>query len=201
MLSPPHTARSASAMRLYDGRAQRLYINAAERTRFIAAAHHQAPDKRAFALTLLYTGCRLSEARSLTPASLQLEARSIAIRSLKKRTVHQVREVPIPEELVTALRVLPKIPGYPLWPVAGVPVSRITAYRWIKTIMQAATISGPQATPKGLRHGYGIHAIKCGVPLNMLQKWLGHASLSTTAIYTNALGADELAIAERMWLP
>ena len=199
MLSPHHNARSASAMRLYDARAQRLYINAEERARFIAAAQHESPHKRAFALTLLYTGCRLSEARYLTPASLQLEARVISIRSLKKRMVHHVREVPIPDELVTALIVLPQMPGCPLWQVQGVPVSRITAYRWIKTIMQVAKISGPQATPKGLRHGYGIHAIKCGVPLNMLQKWLGHASMSTTAIYTNALGADELAIAERMW--
>jgi integrase/recombinase XerD len=33
----------------------------------------------------------------------------------------------------------------------------------------------------------------------MLQKWLGHAQLSTTATYANAIGAEEQSIAARMW--
>lgn len=65
--------------------------------------------------------------------------------------------------------------------------------------MAAAGIVGGQACPKGLRHGYGIHAIRSGVQLNMLQKWMGHASITTTAIYANALGKEELEIADRMW--
>src|SRR4051794_32173219 len=48
--------------------------------------------------------------------------------------------------------------------------------------MQAAKIVGPHATPKGLRHAFGIKAVTSGVPLNMLKKWLGHAQLSTTSI-------------------
>jgi site-specific recombinase XerD len=38
-----------------------------------------------------------------------------------------------------------------------------------------------------------------GVPLNLLQRWLGHAQLTTTAIYANAIGPEERQIAERMW--
>jgi integrase/recombinase XerD len=38
------------------------------------------------------------------------------------------------------------------------------------------------------------------VPLNMAQKWLGHARISTTAIYANATGPEEKLIAGRMWL-
>ena len=38
-----------------------------------------------------------------------------------------------------------------------------------------------------------------GVPLNMLQKWLRHAQLSTTAIYADAVGKEEQDIARRMW--
>jgi hypothetical protein len=37
------------------------------------------------------------------------------------------------------------------------------------------------------------------VPLNMLCKWMGHASMETTAIYANALGAEEQGIAARIW--
>ena len=50
-----------------------------------------------------------------------------------------------------------------------------------------------------MRHGFGVHAISSGVPLNMLSKWMGHATLEVTAIYANALGAEEQSIAARMW--
>lgn len=48
-------------------------------------------------------------------------------------------------------------------------------------------------------HGFGVNAVQSGVPLSLVQKWLGHAQLSTTAIYANAIGPEEYAIAERMW--
>jgi integrase/recombinase XerD len=38
-----------------------------------------------------------------------------------------------------------------------------------------------------------------GIALNMVQKWLGHAQLTTTAIYANAVGEEEQSIASRMW--
>ena len=65
--------------------------------------------------------------------------------------------------------------------------------------MDKADIHGPQACPKGLRHGYGIHAIRSGIQLNMLQKWMGHSSIETTAIYANAVRPEEMEIAQRMW--
>lgn len=34
---------------------------------------------------------------------------------------------------------------------------------------------------------------------HMLQRWLGHAQLSTTAIYADAVGKEEQDIAARMW--
>ena len=80
------------------------------------------------------------------------------------------------------------------------PFGRATAWRRVHEIMHKAGISGPQASPKGLRHGFGVAAVQAGIPLNMVQKWLGHAQLSTTAIYADAVGAEEQAIAERMWL-
>jgi integrase/recombinase XerD len=32
-----------------------------------------------------------------------------------------------------------------------------------------------------------------------MQKWLGHADLTTTAIYADAVGAEAKEIAQRMW--
>lgn len=195
-----------SEMRLYGAGRKRLYINASERARFLQAAEQATPEVRTFCLTLTYTGCRISEALVLTLASLQAEARLITIHTLKRRRSNVVREVPVPQVLVSALRELHGIRASggrdqdkPLWQHEGAKTCRTTAYRWIKGVMAQAGIEGTQACPKGLRHGYGIHAIRSGVQLNMLQKWMGHASMDTTAIYTNAIGAEELAIADRMW--
>jgi integrase/recombinase XerD len=67
-------------------------------------------------------------------------------------------------------------------------------------VMNAAKIpEGPHKCPKGLRHAYGVMAITNGIPLNMVSKWMGHASLEVTAIYANALGEEQRAIASRMW--
>jgi integrase len=38
-----------------------------------------------------------------------------------------------------------------------------------------------------------------GIALNMVQKWLGHAQLTTTAIYADAVGDEEQSIAAKMW--
>ena len=59
--------------------------------------------------------------------------------------------------------------------------------------------SGPNACPKGLRHGFGVQAVSRGIALSMVQKWLGPAQLTTTAINANAVGEEEQSIAARMW--
>lgn len=65
--------------------------------------------------------------------------------------------------------------------------------------MQVAGLEGPHASPKGLRHGFGVAAVTAGIPLNLVQRWLGHAQLTTTAIYANAIGTEEHDIARRIW--
>ena len=52
--------------------------------------------------------------------------------------------------------------------------------------------------PKGLRHGFGVQAVSRGIALIMAQKWLGHARLTTTAIYADAVGEEEQSIAAHM---
>jgi integrase len=80
------------------------------------------------------------------------------------------------------------------------PWSRMTAFRRVQEVIAAADIpEGPHACPKGLRHGFGVQAVSRGIALNMVQKWLGHAQLTTTAIYANAVGEEEQSIAARMW--
>jgi site-specific recombinase XerD len=64
----------------------------------------------------------------------------------------------------------------------------------------SAWLGGPQSSPKGLWHGFGVAAVSAGISLNLAQKWLGHAQLTTTAIYPDAVGAEEKDIARWMWV-
>ena len=194
---------TTSKMRLYSPQNERLYLNSTERFAFQKAAERLAPEMMSFCLTLLHTGCRISEALEARAGSVDLGAGVMIIRTLKRRSDQVMREVPIPISLMETLKETQGIPSLNnaalLWERNGAAVNRSTAYRWIKHAMTTAGIKGPQASPKGLRHAYGVHAIRSGVPLPMLQKWMGHASMETTAIYTNAIGADERYIAEWMW--
>ena len=152
---------------------------------------------RSFCWMLAVTGCRISEALSLTRMNIDFEAGHVIIQSLKKRGKRLFRAIPLPADYLQLLRrwFQAQPPGGErLWPW-----SRMTGYRRICEVMTAARISGSYATPKGLRHGFGVRAIQSNVPLTLVQKWLGHADIKTTAIYTSAMGPEEREIASRMW--
>ncbi|WBU58768.1 tyrosine-type recombinase/integrase [Paracoccus sediminicola] len=199
-----------SEMRLHDPAGHRLYLNAEERAAFLAAARRQPARNRTLCETLHFTGCRPSELVEITPARVDLSGGTIAIRSLKKRQnaagkVKLVyRSVPVPPDYLDTLNTAHGIreaqrsrkqAQVPIWPL-----SRVRVWQIVKKIMIEAGIpDAPQRSPKGLRHGFGINAAVNGIPLHMLQKWLGHAQLSTTAIYADATGKEEQDIAARMW--
>ncbi len=181
----------------------RKYLTAAERARFIAAARRAPPPAvQTFALTLVHTGCRISEALGLRAGDVDLEALAVRFRTLKRR-VEVWREVPVPEDLARALELVHGLRHrreagrrvvQALWPFF-----RATASRHIARLMAAAAIRGPQACPKGLRHAFGVAAVEAGVPLPTIASLLGHADIKTTAIYTTALGAEQHELVARMW--
>ena len=188
-------------MQLYDVDGQRKYVTADERRRILEHARALPRQQRTLVLTLVYTGCRLSEALNVRTAHVDVEGRRVIFESLKKRRRGVYRAVPVPDELIEALDLVHGIReaatrerSEALWSM-----SRTTAWRVVRTAMRAAGVTGPHGTAKGLRHGFGVNAVQTGVPLNLVQRWLGHAQLSTTAIYAEAMGEEELSIAERMW--
>ena len=65
--------------------------------------------------------------------------------------------------------------------------------------MRQAGITGVHASPKGIRHGYGVAAMMAGIPCPLIQRWMGHARLETTSCYLQAFGREERALAERLW--
>ena len=187
---------------IFDHRGSRKYINAEERKIFLACASRQDPSVRTFAETLLYCGCRISEALALTGGQIDLDQHVINFETLKKRTKGQWRSVPVPPVLIEHLdlahalrrRQFKRQCDVRLWPY-----SRSTAWRHIKRILDDAGIDGPQATPKGLRHGFGVAAVQSGAPLHLVARWLGHSSTNSTVIYTQAVDQEEKIIAERIF--
>lgn len=188
---------------LYTAQGRRKYLNADERRRFLAAAGDASPEVRAFCFALAYLGVRISEALALTPADIQLHEGVVSVRSLKKRGRLTVRELPAAPALLSALEIAFAVAGRQGDPAQASlrfwPWGRVTAWRLIGRVLAAAGVGGSQAMPKGLRHGFGVHAVQCGVPLTLIQRWLGHADVATTAIYTHVLGPEEHALARRMW--
>jgi integrase/recombinase XerD len=159
-------------------------------------AEKQGPDIHAFCWLLAETGCRISEALAITQQHIDSSSCSIVFECLKKRRRGIFRVVPISRQLTDLVGSLSVAgAGARIWPWC-----RMTAWRHISTLLKAAAIHGPQASPKGLRHGFAVAALGAGTPLNLIQRWLGHSDIRTTAIYAAASGPEEREIAQRLWL-
>jgi integrase/recombinase XerD len=202
--SPPSPVRAGARSRpreawsLFGRSGQRKYLTPAERRRFIAAAARRPAEVRTLCLTLAHTGCRISEALALTGAAIDADGGTLAFRCLKKRGRFVMRLVPVPPAFLRLLarvhRRAMRAPAEPLWRWG-----RTRAWQLVKDVMREARLVPPAASPKGLRHAFGVHAVLSGVPLPLVQKWLGHEDIATTAIYTAVIGREERRIARRMW--
>lgn len=193
---------------LYDQNGNRKYINEGERRRFLRAAKALGSKPVfTFCLVLARTGGRISEVLALTPRQIDMADKVIVFRCLKKRRTEDeypvYRAVPVPARLlrqldavhqIRAARHDPERMDQPIWSWG-----RTTATTRVKEVMQAAGISGIQATAKGFRHGFAVDALVKEVPLVIVQEWLGHANLETTAIYSKAVATEARTIANRMW--
>ena len=190
---------------LFTTDGQRKYLNADELGRFIRAANTQERAAvRTFCLVLAHTGARISEALALRVDRVDLGEGVLVFQTLKQRGKDRFRAVPVPESTLDALelvhgvrkaqRAKKRSNGGKLWPWG-----RTQAYHHVKAVMKAAGIEGPQATPKGLRHGFGVRASEKTRNPRLVMKWLGHRSLDTTIIYMDVIGQEERNAARKMW--
>ena len=66
----------------------------------------------------------------------------------------------------------------------GEPISRQAYWTLVKRYAVVAGINPDRISPHSLRHSFATHLLNRGADLRALQMLLGHASLSTTQIYT-----------------
>ncbi|TCL72747.1 tyrosine recombinase XerC [Rhizobium sp. BK251] len=138
-------------------------------------------------LTLLYgCGLRISEALALTPEDLRSGASALRIIGKGNKT----RLVPLLPAVVEAVEKYRALCPYHLEPAEplfrgarGGKLQPAIIQRAMQGLRSAFGLP-ETATPHALRHSFATHLLAGGGDLRTIQELLGHASLSTTQIYT-----------------
>lgn len=137
-------------------------------------------------LLLLYgAGLRIGEAMALNGDILPL-GETIRVTGKRGKT----RIVPLLPELRTAIEHYAACSPYPLIATEplfrgakGGPLSAAIIRRAVQGARERLGLAA-RATPHALRHSFATHLLGRGADLRQLQELLGHASLSSTQIYT-----------------
>ncbi len=142
-------------------------------------------------LELLYsTGARISEAVGLNVDDVDTEARSVLLRGKGGKQ----RLVPVGRPAVRALdaylvRGRPELArrgrGTPaiFLNARGGRLSRQSAWQVLRDAAERAGITSG-VSPHMLRHSFATHLLEGGADVRVVQELLGHASVTTTQIYT-----------------
>ncbi len=171
--------------------------DAAARSRRAAAALAALRDRAL--LELLYAaGLRISEALRLDADDLDLAEGSVRVIGKGDRE----RVVPVGDVAIAWLdRYLAagrpallaadrtrRLRGGPVFLSSrGRRLGRNAAWAMVKRAAAAAGLGG-RVSPHTLRHSYATHLLEGGADLRVVQELLGHASISTTQIYTHLTG-------------
>jgi site-specific recombinase XerD len=138
--------------------------------------------------TIYACGLRLSEGVQLQVAAIDSERQVLHIRQGKG---HKDRYVPLPSATLSLLRQQWLSHRHPLWlfpsrqdQKANKPLSASGVQRAFKAALKSSSIH-KAATVHTLRHSWATHLLEAGINLRLIQIWLGHKSLHTTALYTH----------------
>lgn len=151
-------------------------------------------------LTLLYgCGLRISEALALLPADLTPGAATLRITGKGGKT----RMVPLLAVIIDTVETYKKLCPYVLSPeqpmfrgARGGTLQPAIVQRGMQKLRGALGLP-ETATPHALRHSFATHLLAGGGDLRTIQELLGHASLSTTQVYTGVDTARLLDVYDR----
>lgn len=151
-------------------------------------------------MTLLYgCGLRISEALDLTPTDVRTGATTLRITGKGNKT-RLVPLLPIVFEAIEKYRQLCPLhldEGEPLFRGArGGKLQAAIIQRAMQKLRSAFGLP-ETATPHALRHSFATHLLAGGGDLRTIQELLGHASLSTTQVYTGVDASRLLEVYDR----
>lgn len=141
-------------------------------------------------LEVLYgTGARVSEAVGLTADDIDLSERSIRLFGKgRKERVLPLGSYAADAVAAYEVRARPELAARGDGTSAlflntrGRPLSRQSAWGIIQTAAHRAGLE--HVTPHSLRHSFATHLLQGGADIRVVQEMLGHASVTTTQIYT-----------------
>lgn len=70
------------------------------------------------------------------------------------------------------------------------PYTRQTAFNLVRKACALAGFDDERCHPHTFRHSFAINCLLNGVPVTVLQSWLGHRNIANTLIYLKALSLD-----------
>lgn len=162
------------------------YLSAEEARRVIAEA--KSPRDRLLIELLWQTGLRISEALAVTPASIDFNGAILRAPTLKRRKP-LVRPIPLKPGLLGELA--RHIAGRKVGEQESIfGIRRTRAFQIIQRACLAAGIERSRSHPHVLRHAFAVACVLQGVPVPVLNAWLGHAGLESTLIYSKVLAVD-----------
>jgi len=140
--------------------------------------------------TLYACGLRIQEGLHLQVGDIDGARHLVHVRHGKG---NKDRYVPLPDLCLAQLRKYWCTHRHPtwlfpsFWQQTGVATTPMHESGMEKAFQAALRESGVQkpATPHTLRHSFATHLLEGGVDLRVIQGYLGHASPTTTAIYTH----------------
>jgi site-specific recombinase XerD len=140
-------------------------------------------------LFLLYgTGLRVSELSNLDVDQVDLDNRAIHIVGGKG---NKDRIIPLPDLIIPILREYISSRKINLKSSAlilnrsGQRLTTRSIQRIVKKYKEKSGLSEKKLTPHTLRHAFATHLLSNAVDIRVIQELLGHASLSTTQLYTH----------------
>ncbi|MCD1265626.1 tyrosine-type recombinase/integrase [Shinella sp. AETb1-6] len=172
----------------------------------VVDAHEQLADepwiraRNAAVLALLYgCGLRISEALALTKADFAGSPTSLRItgKGGKTRIVPLIAPARVGVEDYIKLCPFPLGDDGPLFRGARGGALQPAIIQREMQKMRGALGLPDSATPHALRHSFATHLLAGGGDLRTIQELLGHASLSTTQVYTGVDSARLLEIYDR----
>jgi integrase/recombinase XerD len=146
-------------------------------------------------LELLYSsGLRVSEALGLDVEDLSFAGAFVRVIGKGDKE----RLVPVGDVALEALgRYLDDRDRGPLFlSRRGQRLDRMAAWRVLRKAAVAAGLGG-RVTPHTLRHSFATHLLEGGADLRVVQELLGHASITTTQLYTHVTGERIRQVYER----